>query len=301
MNGIGGPEVYSIQEMPVPEPGEGEVQVAVDGAGINPSDWKAREGVFNVAKAFPAVALREFSGVVSKLGPGVTGFEVGDGVYGISKFGFGAAAEYTIALASEIGLRPTTMDPADAAIVPQGGQTAMQALFNHGNIERGQRVLIHGAGGGVGSYAVQLAKWKGAHVIGTASADHHHVIHELGADELIDYHTQKFDEIVSDVDLVLHTIGQDQVPASLKVLKPGGRLVVISADPMAEEAKAQGKTAVGFSMKSNTADLRALSDLVIDLRVKPLLDTVVPMEKAKEAIMELQRGHILGKMAVRIA
>jgi len=300
MTAVGGPEVYAIMDMPVPEPGEGEVQIQVDGAGLNPSDWKAREGIFNKPKEFPAIALREFSGTISKLGPNVEGYEVGQGVYGLSKSGVGAAAEFTVAKAAHIAPRPSSMDPADAALIPQGGMTAWQALFDHGNLESGQRVLVHGAAGGVGLYAVQLAKWKGAYVIGTASADHHPVLRELFVDELVDYRTQKFEEVVHDVDLVLHSIAPDQVPNSLKTLKTGGRLVAISADPMADEAKAQGKTAVSFSMEPSTAQLRKLSDLIEDLKVRPVVDTIVHLERATEAMNELQKGHTLGKIGVRI-
>ncbi len=300
ITGFGGPEVYQIAQVPIPEPGEGEVQVKVQGAGLNPVDYKVRAGLYPPAapKSLPAITLREFSGTISKLGAGVEGYEVGDGVYGITNSG--AAAEYAVAATSAIARRPASMDPADAGVVPLAGMTAYQALFDHGHLVAGQRVLIHAASGGVGTFAVQLAKWAGAYVIGTASSEHHSVLRELGVDELIDYKKQKFEEVVRDIDLVLHSIGADAVPGSLKVLKPGGRLVAISADPMSAEAEKQGKTSVVFSMTPKTEQLRKLSDLIEDLKVLPVIDTIVPLERGPEAMAELEAGHTLGKIGIRI-
>jgi NADPH:quinone reductase-like Zn-dependent oxidoreductase len=178
--------------------------------------------------------------------------------------------------------------------------TAWQALFDNGHLQRGQRVLIHGAAGGVGSYAVQLAKWAGAYVAGTAAGKHHSMLRELGADELVDYQTQKFEDVFHDMDLVIHTIGQDQVLNSLKVLKPGGRLVALSADPMSEEAEKQGKVSVGMSMVPVAEQLKKLAGLIQDLQVRPLIDAIVPLEEAPQAMTELQGGHVSGKLGVRL-
>jgi NADPH:quinone reductase-like Zn-dependent oxidoreductase len=297
---FGGPEVCHFADVPVPEPGPGEVQVKVDGAGLNPVDWKIRQGLFPAAapKTFPAIPFREFSGIITKLGPEVTGVEIGQGVYGITDCG--AAAEYTVAKTTSIGPRPPSMDPADAAIIPLAGMTAWQALFDHGHLQAGERVLIHAASGGVGTYAVQLAKWKGAYVIGTASRKNFSLLKEMGVDELIDHHEQQFQDVVHDVDLVLHSVGQDQVEASLSVLKKGGRLVAISAQPDEEAARAQGKTATRFMMQPSTEQLRKLSDLVEDLQVRPIIDTILPFDRAVEAFQELQNGHAVGKIGIRI-
>ena len=297
---IGGPEVYRIADMPIPEPGEGEVQARVDGAGMNPVDWKIREGQFAVAmpKSFPAVTLREFSGMVTKLGPGVTQLEVGDAVYGITDHG--AAAEYTVAKADAVGPRPKSLHPWDAAIVPLAGMTAWQALFDYGHIKAGQRVLIHAAAGGVGTYAVQLAKWAGATVVATCSAAHADAVWRLGADEVVDYHREHFEQVVAPVDMVLHSISQDQVPASLQVLKPGGILVSISADPMEADAAALGKTSIRFMMQPNTDQLKRLSDLIDAGTIRPVIDAVVPLDQAQDAMAELQKGHTLGKLGVRL-
>jgi NADPH:quinone reductase-like Zn-dependent oxidoreductase len=297
---LGGPEVYRIAEMPIPEPGPDEVQVRVDGAGMNPVDWKIREGLFTQAMPhnFPAVTLREFSGVVTKLGRDVKSLMVGDAIYGITDHG--AAAEYTVAKADSVGPRPKSLHPWDAAIVPLAGMTAWQALFDYGNLKAGQRILIHAAAGGVGTYAVQLAKWAGAYVIGTCGAAHADAVWRLGADEVVDYHRERFEDVVAPVDVVLHAIGQDQVPASLQVLKPGGILVSISADPMEAEAAALGKIAVRFTMVPSPDQLARLSDLIDSGTIRPVIEAVVPLEDAQEAMAELQKGHTLGKIGVRM-
>lgn len=294
---FGGPEVYRITDMPVPEPGQGEVQVEVFGAGLNPVDWKIREGHFPPAapKAFPAVTLREFSGRISKLGPGVTDFAVGEEVYGITNVG--AAAEYTVASTQAIGMRPPSMDFADSAVVPLAGMTAWQALFDHGDLQNGQRVLVTAASGGVGTYAVQLAKWKGAYVIGTASAKNHSILRELGADEVIDYTTTKVEQAVGNVDLVLHATSPADFGASFAVLRTGGKIVSIVGPPPEEKA---GKPVIPFMMQPSTANLNALSGLIEDLKVRPVIDTIVPLEKAVQAMNELQQGHTVGKMGIRI-
>ena len=297
---IGGPEVYRIADMPIPEPGEGEVQVRVDGAGMNPVDWKIREGLFASAmpKSFPAVTLREFSGMVTKLGRGVTQLQVGDAIYGITNDG--AAAEYTIAKTDAVGPRPKSLHPWDAAVVPLAGMTAWQALFDYGHVKAGQRVLIHAAAGGVGTYAVQLAKWAGANVAATCSATHVDAVWRLGADEVVDYHRDHFEQVIAPVDMVLHSIGQDQIPASLQALKPGGILVSIGADPMEAQAGELGKISVRFMMQPSTDQLKSLSELIDAGTIRPVIDAVVPLDQAQDAMAELQKGHTLGKLGVRM-
>src|SRR5438874_5009796 len=246
---FGGPDVYHLADMPVPEPRSGEVQVRVEAAGLNPVDWKIREGLFPPAapKQFPAIPLREFAGRVTKIGPGVTQFQVGEKVYGVT--GRGAAAEFTVVSVDAAAHRPENLEPDRAATVPLAGMTAWQALFQHGHLQPGERVLIHAASGGVGTFAVQFARWKGAFVIGTATEGNHALLRELGANELIDYQKRDFAEAVSDVDLVLHSIGPEAMAGSLRVLKRGGRLVSITAPPDEAAASALGVTAVHMVMQ----------------------------------------------------
>jgi NADPH:quinone reductase-like Zn-dependent oxidoreductase len=297
---LGGPEVYRVGEVPVPEPLEGEVQVRVEGAGMNPVDWKIRSGLFTAAapKIFPAVTLREFAGTVSKQGPGVTEWKVGDTVYGITDVG--AAAEYTVAKSESIGPSPFTLAAWEAALVPLAGMTAWQALFDHGGLRAGQRVLIHAAAGGVGTFAVQLAKWKGAYVIGTASKRNHPLLRTLGADEMIDYHDQRFDEVVRNVDVVLHSIGQEDLAGSLKVLKPGGILVAISAQPDVQQAMKEGKRAVWFMMQPSTENLAQLATLIDTGKIRPVVDSVVPLSEGPKTMAEVEQGHEVGKNGVRL-
>ena len=297
---IGGPEVDRITDMPIPEPGPGEVQVRVDGAGMNPVDWKIREGLFPPTTpgiALPEVTLREFSGVVTQVGPGVQIPMVGDAIYGITDRG--AAAEYTVAKANEVGPRPRSLHPWDAAIVPLAGILAV-ALFDFGDVQAGQRVLIHAAAGGVGTYAVQLAKWAGAYVVGTCSAEHTDAVWRLGADQVVDYHKNRFEEVMAPVDMVLHSIGADQIPASLQALKPGGILVSISADPMEADAATLGKRSVRFMMQPKVDQLKSLSELIDNGTIRPVIDEVVPLERAQDAMATLEKGHTLGKLGVRM-
>lgn len=298
---FGGPEVLRFDDgVPVPKPGPGELLIKVAGSGINPIDGKVRSGAMQAyfPAALPQIISREFSGTVAGLGEGVTDFKVGDEVFGIAPSG--TCAEYAVAAAAATGLKPPSMDLADAGAVPLAGMTAWQALFDKAGLEPGQKVLIHAAAGGVGSFAVQFAKWRGAFVYGTASKENHHLLQELGVDVPIDYRTEKFEEVAKDVDVVLETIGGEQISRSLAALKPGGILVSITTPPSEEEAKASGKRAVHMSMKPKRADLDAISGLIQDLLVRPIL-SLVPFSEAIEGFVEAEKGHTRGKVVVRIS
>jgi NADPH:quinone reductase-like Zn-dependent oxidoreductase len=298
----GGPEVLRFDDdAPIPEPGEGQIQVQVSGAGINPVDWKIREGHLQAyfPVDLPATVAWEFSGTVSKLGPGVTEFNVGDEVFGHSRYG--TIAEYTVASVLGVALKPFSMDLPDAAAVPLAGTAAWQALFVAADLQPGQRVLIQGASGGVGTFAIQFAKWKGAYVIGTASAKNHHLLLEAGADEMIDYRTTPYETAVKDVDVVLEAVGgPENMLKSLSVLKPGGILVSITSAEPEEEAKAQGKRAVHHFMTENSAQLTEIAYLIQDLKVRPIIDAVLPYREAVEAQKLSQEGHVVGKLVVDV-
>ncbi len=297
----GGPEVLRIEDAPVPEPGEGQVQVKVVGSGINPIDWKIREGHLKdyFPVELPSTVGREFSGTVTKLGGGVSQFSVGDEVYGIGARG--TAAEFTIADVEACALKPFSMDSADAAAVPLAALTAWQALFDVADLQPGQRVLVQGASGGVGTFAVQFAKWKGAYVIGTASKKNHHILKEMGADELVDYHTTSYETAVKDVDVVLEAVGgDDNMKKSLSVLKPGGILVSITSAEPAEQAAAQGKRAAHLFMEPKSAQLTQIAGLIQDLKILPVIDAVVPFSRAVDAQKESQTGRVVGKLVVDV-
>src|SRR5207248_10502022 len=199
----------------------------------------------------------DLSGVVEEVGPGVTMLAKGSEVYALTAFDRdGAEAEYTIALPSELAPKPRTLDHVQAAAVPLTALTAWQALFEHAGLSAGQTVLIHGAAGGVGVFAVQLARWAGAHVIATASARNRDVLRELGADKFIDYTTTRFEDVVHDVDLVFDLVGGDTLQRSWQVIKLGGTLVsVVSPRPSFEEAKAHDVHAVWFVVEPNREQL----------------------------------------------
>jgi len=295
----GGPEVLQFDDdVPVPEPGEGQVLIKTAGFGINPYDWKLREGIFKDAMPvkFPVTVGNEFSGTIERLGLGVSGLRVGDEVYGS---GPGAGAEYLVATATSVAPKPGLMDLPDAAAVPIGALTAWQALFDVAKLKTGQRVLIQAAVGGVGSFAVQLAKWEGAYVIGTSSGRNRSLAIELGVDHFIDYTTTRFEDVATSVDVVLETLGGDNPVRSLKTLKPGGIEVVLAAAPPTEEANAQGKRAVSYSSKPDRAQLIEIGGLITDLKVRPIIDTVSPFDEAVELFKEIQAGHTVGKLVAR--
>src|SRR5215471_7912843 len=242
----GGPEALVYEEAPQPHPQAGEVLVRVHAAAVTPTEllwgptWKTRT---RADRPFPIILGHEFSGVIAARGAGVTDWAVGDPVYGLNDwFADGAQAEYCVAPAAPLAPKPHTLEHVQAAVVPISALTAWQALFERARLRAGQRVLIHGAAGSVGSVAVQLARWHGVHVIGTASAQNLDFVHALGADEVIDYRATRFEERVRDMDAVLDTVGGETLQRSRGVLKSDGTLVTIAAqseeikDPVVRDA-----------------------------------------------------------------
>ena len=221
----GGPEVLVYEEVPRPQPGQGEVLVRVEAAAVNPVDWKIREGYLRemLPHALPLIMGWDVSGVVEETGPGVTRFRAGDEVFSRPDLlRDGTYAEYVVIRETEVALKPGSVDHLHAAAIPLAGLTAWKSLIEAAGAAPGQRVLIHGAAGGVGSYAVQLAKWRGAHVTATASAPNLDYLRRLGADEIIDYRSVRFEDVTGDVDVVIDTIGGDTQQRSWQVLKRGG-------------------------------------------------------------------------------
>src|SRR6266481_5238166 len=220
----GGPEVLRYEDAPRPVPAAGEVLIKIHAAAVNPVDWKVRAGHLKdmLKYQLPLIPGWDAAGVIEDVGAGVTRLKRGDEVYtrpDISRDG--TYAEYITVREPEVALKPKFLDHVHAAAIPLAALTAWQALFDAGGLSSGQRVLIHAAAGGVGTYAVQLAKWKGAYVIGIASARNHDFVRQLGADEVIDYQTKKFKDSARDIDVVLDAIGGDTQQRSWKVLKPG--------------------------------------------------------------------------------
>jgi NADPH:quinone reductase-like Zn-dependent oxidoreductase len=299
----GGPEVLVYEDAPRPHPLAGEVRVRVHAAGINPVDWKIREGHLKemLHHTLPLVLGWDVSGVVESLGSAVTRFKVGDEVFSrpdISRDG--AYAEFIIIVESELALKPHSIDHIHAAAMPLAGLTAWQSLFDAGGLAAGQRVLIHAAAGGVGSLAVQLAKWKGAWVIGTASERNHDFLRQLGVDQPVDYETVRFEEAVQPVDVVFDTMGGEVQARSWKVLKRGGILVSIVSPPSAESAVANGVRQAFVFTQPNAAQLAEIAKLVAAEKLKAIVETVLPLSDATRGQELSERGHTRGKIVLRV-
>ncbi|MGW4229424.1 NADP-dependent oxidoreductase [Streptomyces sp. NPDC004980] len=302
----GPPGVLKVVETQRPVPGLGEILVRVHAAGVNPTDWKTRErGVFATGARPPFTLGFDVAGVVEAVGGGVTLFETGDAVFGMPRFPHpaGAYAEYVAAPARHFAPRPKSLDHIQAGALPLASLTAWQALVDTANVQPGERVLIHAAAGGVGHLAVQIAKARGAYVIGTASAAKHELLRSLGADELIDYHTQDFTETLRDVDVVLDTLGGSNWARSLQTLRPGGTLIsILPLDDTfpAKEAEVAGVRAVFMLVEPDHAGLREVTSLVEGGRLRVIVDEVLPLEEAVRAHTLGETGRTTGKIVLSV-
>ena len=306
VHNYGGPEVLRFEDAPLPSPGPGEVLIRVHAASVNPIDMKARAGNLKayIPLPLPFIPGWEVSGVVEAAGADVTKFKQGDEVYArpnITRDGHGGYAEYVVAREAETGLKPKSIDHVRAATIPVAAVTAWRALFDTAGLEKGQKVLIHGAAGGVGRFAVQFAKWKGAHVIGTASAKNQAFLRELDVDEPIDYEKTHFEDVVHDVDVVLDTTEGEAQNRSWKVLKKGGILVSIVAPPSTDEARKHGVRSAVISAQADTWILSEIAKLIDSGKLKPVVETVLPLSEARKAHELAESGHARGKMVLKVA
>jgi NADPH:quinone reductase-like Zn-dependent oxidoreductase len=304
IHGRGGPDHLVYEDAPQPHPGPGEVLVRVYATGVIATELEWDETYETTAgdpRALP-IPGRDLSGVVEEVGSGVTTLVKGSEVYAMLGYGRdGAEAEFTLALPDELVPKPRTLDFVQAAAVPLTALTAWQAFFDHASLVAGQTVLIHGAAGGVGVFAVQLARWAGAQVIATASARNRDFLRELGANEIIDYTTTRFEEVVHDVDLVFDLVGGDTLVRSWQVVKPGGVLVsVVSPRPSFAEAKAHGVRPVWFIVEPNREQLIQIGALIDAGRIRPIIETVLPLSQARQAYEQGARGHTRGKIVLRV-
>ena len=299
---LGEPEVLAVVDVPRPTPRTNEVLVRVEATSVNPTDWKHRANGGFLGEP-PFVLGWDLSGVVEEVGIGVARFAPGDQVFGMLSypFGHGAHAEYVAAPAAWFAPKPEALDHVQAAALPLVSLTAWQALVENADLQPGQRVLIHAAAGGVGHVAVQIAKARGAHVIGTASAGKHDFLRELGADELIDYRETDFAEAVSDVDVVLDTIGGETSLRSLRTLRPGGILVSIlpvGSDDLYRQADTLGVRAVRMLVDSSRHNLASITELVEQGTLRATIADVFPLEQAAEAHRRGETGRTTGKMVL---
>lgn len=296
---FGGPDALLYEDIPEPEPGQGEIRIRVIAAGVNPVDWKMREGWMKIP--LPITLGLDAAGVVDGLGNGVDSFRLGERVFAKASPPHGSYAEYTVVKASNASKMPESVGFVEAASIPTAGLTAWQSLFDIAGLKEGQSILIHGAAGGVGSFAVQFARWKGAYVIGTASASNAQFLKSIGADKVIDYKAQRFEDVVHNVDVVLDTVGGDTFERSWKVLKPGGFLVTTVAQVPEGAAAAHGVRAERIVSQANGSELSQIASLIDERNIKPVVSTVLPLAEARKAQEMSESHHARGKIILRVA
>jgi NADPH:quinone reductase-like Zn-dependent oxidoreductase len=278
-----------LERIPRPDPGPGEVLVEVHAAGVGPWDGWIRAGKSALPQPLPLTLGSDLSGTVAAVGSGVAEITVGDQVFGVTNTQFlGAYAEYAIASAGMIAKKPTSLSYTEAASVPVVAVTAWQALFEHARLEAGQTVVIHGAAGNVGAYAVQLARRARLRSIATAGAKDIEYVRSLGADEVLDYHTQRFEDEVENVDAVLDLVGGETQTRSFQVLRPGGKLISTVSEPDQQRAKDHSVTAAFFLVDVTTGRLRTIAELIDRGELKTCVGAVLPLADARDTHMMLE-------------
>ena len=295
----GGPEAFAYEEVPKPRPGEGEVLVRVHAAGVIQTElswdptWTTQAGE---PRPLPVIPGHEFSGEISALGAGVRDVSVGDLVYGLNDwYRDGASAEYCVARVADLARKPSSVDHVHAAATPISALTAWQGLVERAGLAAGQRVLILGAAGGVGTFAVQLARWRGARVTGTASAANLDFVRSLGAHKVIDYRAERFEDVVRDVDVVFDTVGGETLERSWGVLKPGGRLVTVAAS--GERTTDERIRAAYFIVEPSRTQLAEIARLIDGGALRPVVGAVFPLAEARQAY---QHKPARGKVVLRV-
>jgi NADPH:quinone reductase-like Zn-dependent oxidoreductase len=300
----GGPESLVYEDAPIPKVDPGNVLVRVHAAAITPTEftWNSTWTKTDGTDRRPIVPSYEVSGIVEKTAPDVFDVRVGDPVFGLLNFWRdGAAAEYVAARAADMAPKPKSLDHVHAAAVPLSGLTAWQALFDHANLAKSDRILIHGAAGGVGTFAVQLAHWHGAHVIGTSSQSKASFLHELGADEVVDYKLVRFEDRVRDLDVVLDTVGGDTLDRSWGTLRKGGVLVTVAGDAPEAKTAEYGVRGVSFLVQPSRAQLNQISQLIDAGTIRSIVEAVFPLGRAREAYERGLLGHNTGKLVLQVS
>ena len=304
IHAYGGPALMQFEDAPVPACGAGDMLVRVVAAGVNPIDWKMRSGAMamQLPKPFPITLGSDAAGIVTALGGAVRGFEVGDEVFFYAEFTRGGTyAEYVAVDASQVAKKPRTVSFSTAAALPIPGQAAWTALIETAKVERGQRVLIHGGAGALGAIAVQLAKEHGALVIATASGDGVALVKSLGADEVIDYRTQRFEQLAHDIDIVLDTLGGATQEASWATMREGGILVATAMPPSPERAAAAGVRAAFVFTPPRGSVLAQLAQRVDDGRLRVVVGQELALADAAQAHRLGESGKARGKMILHVA
>lgn len=297
--------IHIATDVPRPTPRDDQVLVEVHAASINPFDWKVRKGFMQQMKQleFPVTLGGDIAGVVAGIGKNVTQFTVGDTVYGqagVFGGGSGAYAEFATTNAVNLAKMPEGLDFIQAAALPLTGLSALQVLEDHMKLQSGQKILIHGGAGGIGTMAIQIAKYLGAYVVTTVSSKSVAYVKELGADEVIEYKTQKFEEMLHDYDAVFDTVGGETYDKSYQVLKKGGVLVSMVMPPNKELSEKYGVRAIAQMTHVRTESLERLGQLIAEGVVKPHVDSTFPLDQIQQAFRAQETGSPQGKVIVTI-
>jgi NADPH:quinone reductase-like Zn-dependent oxidoreductase len=300
----GGPEVLKYEDVPRPEPKDDQMLVRVIAAGVNPVDGMIRSGMFakHEKAVFPMISGADIAGVVEKVGNKITKFKAGDPVLAyVSLKNGGGYAEYALAMEREAAPKPKSLTYVEAAAVPIVALTAWQALIDTARLSAGQTVLIHGGSGGVGTFAIQIAKARGARVISTASTANQDLLKELGADISIDYTKQKFEDVAKDVDVVLDSVGNDTLARSYGVVKRGGFIVSIVARLDQAELDKHGIHGATLSVDPNSDELAEIGNLIDERKIKVVVSKTFPLSEARKAQEQVATGHTRGKIVLKVA
>ncbi|MFP3368678.1 MULTISPECIES: NADP-dependent oxidoreductase [unclassified Pseudomonas] len=300
----GGPDLLVLDDVPAPNLCAGEVLVRIQAAGVNPADYKFRAGWFKdfVNLTLPFIPGADFSGTVERVGPGVQGFKPGDEVFGMRDVQVGGSyAQYIAVRSDAIALKPRRLSHTQAAGVPLAALTAWSALFDHAELKRGQRVLIHAASGGVGVFAVQLAKLAGTEVIATTSTDNVELVRSLGADQVIDYRIADFASTVKDIDIVLDTLGGETQVKSMEVLRTDGLIVTLQPPGIEAMLAKQLKVRTALvEVAANGKRIAKLASLLDDGVLTPIIDQVLPLAQAGQAHVRSESGRARGKIVLTV-
>src|SRR5213083_2595320 len=300
----GGPEVLKYEDIARPEPKDDQLLIRVIAAGVNPVDGMIRSGMFakEGSRAFPVILGGDIAGVVEKVGSKITKFKSGDPVFAyVSLDNSGGYAQYALVTEREAAPKPKSLTYVEAAAVPVVAMTAWQALVDTAKLESGQTVLIHGGSGGVGSFAIQIAKARGAKVIATASAANQDLLKQLGADVTIDYTKQKFEDIAKDVDVVLDSVGKDTLARSYGVVRKGGLIVTLVARIDQAELNKHGIHGASLSVEPNSDELAEIGKLIDEKKIKVVVSQTLPLAEAKRAQEQVATGHTRGKIVLKIS
>jgi NADPH:quinone reductase-like Zn-dependent oxidoreductase len=301
IHSFGGPNVLTLEDVPKPKPAPREVLIRVEAAGVNPVDCKTRAGEFKPdGLQLPLTLGWDVSGVIEEVGRDVYGQKVGDEVYALLIGGHGTYAEYVVANYDSVVSKPAKLDHLHAAAVPLAASTAWQGLFDHGKLKAGERVLIHGAAGGVGHFAVQFAKDRGAYVIATGRAEDRDLLRKWGADEVIDYKRERFEDRARDIDLVLDLVAGETQQRSWNVLKDGGRIVSTLQPPSHTEAARHHAKGEAFMAESKRDELAQIGRMIDEGKVSVFIQQAFPITEAHRAHDHMEHEHVRGKVVLAV-